>query len=66
MGFMLVDEQGRQITEADQRGLLLYNGGTVCDDSFTDNAARAICIELGYTSHQSWDSSGSWSIQVPN
>ena len=48
-----------------QEGLLLYKGGTVCDDYFDDIAANAICREMGrpygeatwkngnYYSHQS-------------
>ena len=30
-----------------ERGLLLYNGGTVCDDAFDDDSAAAICNEMG-------------------
>ena len=35
-------------------GLLLSNGGTVCDDSFSDNSADAICREMGFTGSRSW------------
>ena len=38
-------------------GLLLYKGGTVCDDSFTDTAADAICKDMNYTRAISWTSS---------
>ena len=34
--------------KAGELGLLLYNGGTVCNDGFADNAAKAICVELGF------------------
>ena len=45
-------------------GLLIYNGGTVCDDYFDQNAADAICSLMGFASSGSeWNSSSSWSIQ---
>ena len=59
MGFSLVDRQGNQIDPSNSRvqmGLLLWNGTTVCDDEFNDNAARAICKEIGYESAISWGS----------
>ena len=37
-----------------EQGLLLYMEGTVCDDGFDDNAANAICKEMGYESSQGW------------
>ena len=37
-------------------GLLLYNGGTVCDDNFDTRAAVAICHELGYRGDSNWTS----------
>ena len=37
-------------------GLLLYEGGTVCDDYFDDNSANAICREMGYSRSISWRS----------
>ena len=43
--------------------LLLYNGGTVCDDSFDNNAATAICREMGYTDALGWTSGSYWSAQ---
>jgi len=45
--FTLVDWMGRT-TRRGSEGLLLSNGGTVCDDYFTMNAAHAICKQLGY------------------
>ena len=35
-------------------GLLLYRGGTVCDNYFDDNAANAICRLLGYSGYLNW------------
>ena len=39
---------------AGQRGLLLYNEGTVCDDDFSDQSADAICLKLGYSRSSYW------------
>ena len=44
--FTLVDSAG-DVTESGELGLLLYNGGTVCDDQFDINAANAICHSMG-------------------
>ena len=41
-----------------EMGLLLYEGGTVCDDHFDDDSANAICIEMGYLRFTSWRSDG--------
>ena len=43
--FTLVDSAGNPV-EGQQLGLLLYRGGTVCDDKFHDNAAEAICRQI--------------------
>ena len=43
--------------------LLLYNGGTVCDDNFSNNSAEAICRLLGFSGHFSWSSGSKWEIQ---
>ena len=40
--------------EGDKYGLLLYKGGTVCDDRFDDTAADAICRQLNFTRAESW------------
>ena len=60
--FTLVDINGRAITD-ESKGLLLYNGGTVCDDSFSDNSGTAICREMGYDRQSSWESTTTWTIQ---
>ena len=52
--FRIVDTKGEDI-KTGQRGLLLYYGGTVCDyGSFDDNAADAICREMGYSGSDNW------------
>ena len=59
--FHIVDESGNK---GGTYGLLLYNGGTVCDDGFDQNAADAICSLLGYAaSNSEWDSEYKWSNQ---
>ncbi|KAL5257455.1 hypothetical protein ACHWQZ_G012408 [Mnemiopsis leidyi] len=32
----------------DVKGMLIYNGGPVCFNQFSDNAATAVCNEMGY------------------
>ena len=59
-GFGLIDSSGNQVTTPGVEGLLTYNGGTVCDDGFTDNAAAAICQHLGFGGASSWTSSGTF------
>ena len=39
-----------------ERGLLLYKGGTVCDNSFSDYTASAICRKMGYKQAADWTS----------
>ena len=41
-------------------GLLLYNGGTVCDDNFSDDSANAICREMGHLRATIWGSGSSY------
>ena len=60
--FRIVDEDGNDVTER-ERGLLLYNSGTVCDDNFNDNAAFAICKEMGYVSAITWESGNYFDVQ---
>ena len=45
--FTLVDNRGRRIN-GQREGLLLFNGGTVCDDGFSMNSAHAVCRTMGY------------------
>ena len=44
-------------------GLLLSNGGTVCDDGFSANSADAICRKMGYLGQMSYTSGSKWGIQ---
>lgn len=55
-GFRLVNSRGRRIRNHHnhQYGLLLYNGGTVCDDYFSTNSAHAICRLMGFHSASGW------------
>ena len=53
--FSIVDVNGNSITD-EQEGLLLYKGGTVCDDLFNDDTAHTICREMGYHGAYSWRS----------
>ena len=60
--FSLVDEDGNKV-KATERGLLLFNGGTVCDDNFDENSAEAICRQMGYSGILSWTSGTYYDIQ---
>ena len=60
--FLLKDSSGN-IVGAETEGLLITNGGTVCDNGFSDNSADAICREMGYFSHTAWTSGNKWQIQ---
>ncbi|XP_063689478.1 deleted in malignant brain tumors 1 protein-like [Bolinopsis microptera] len=60
--FSLVDTNGH-IVGAGILGLLIINGGTVCDGSFTDYSADAICRKMGYNGQMSWTSGSKWDIQ---
>ena len=57
-----MDSEGLDI-EGEQLGLLLYKGGTVCDDEFTYYAAEAICKQMGYLYAARWTSDESSDIQ---
>ena len=57
MDFKLVDEMGNDITEAGVQGLLIYKGGTVCDDDFNERAADLICQSMGWHSAAAYTSS---------
>ena len=58
-----MDYEGNIITEEGQLGLLLYKEGTVCDDSFNDNAANAICRQMGFEEATRWTNDESFGIQ---
>ncbi|KAL5268609.1 hypothetical protein ACHWQZ_G002453 [Mnemiopsis leidyi] len=58
-GFVIVDLEGNEVNSKEE-GLLLYGGGTVCDDFFNYNAANAICKELGFGAASHWASAGGW------
>ena len=54
--FVIVDEKGEILTGPGE-GLLLYRGGTVCDDiMFSSMSAAAICRFLGFERVESWSS----------
>ena len=60
--FSIVDQNG---VDGGTSGLLLYNGGTVCDNGFDSNAANAICSHLGYSFNGSiWTSEYKWGVQT--
>ncbi|XP_063678693.1 uncharacterized protein LOC134814490 isoform X2 [Bolinopsis microptera] len=44
--FELIDKYARTV-EDQHEGLLLFDGGTVCDDEFGDFSAESICIAMG-------------------
>jgi hypothetical protein len=44
--FTLVNSTGNALEDG-EFGLLLINGGTVCNDEFDNNAALAICNSMG-------------------
>ena len=50
--FYLVDENGQYTQNG--HGLLMYQGGTVCDDKFNDEAAEWVCRMMGFWSTSSW------------
>ena len=55
VGFRIVNNRGEDVETGDI-GLLLYNGGTVCDDYFSYNSANAICREMGQPRAVTWRS----------
>ena len=61
-GFSLVDSDGNTVGP-EELGLLLWNGGTVCNYRFNNNSADAICRVLGYKHHYRWTSGEKWEIQ---
>ena len=61
--FQLIDEDGGRVAPQTGWGLLLYKGGTVCDDSFDDMAAHAICRRMGYSDYIRWINGVGWAVQ---
>ena len=59
----LVDSSGSQITSPGVEGLLIYNGGTVCDDEFNYKSAHAICKLMGFVGSMGWRSREFFPIQ---
>ena len=60
--FDIVDRNGTSVASEDE-GLLIYKDGTVCDDSFSDHSADAICIEMGFNGALSWGTGNLFDIQ---
>ena len=65
-----MDSEGNNITEGQQLGLLLYRGGTVCNEDqssshyyFTLDYAKAICKEMNFTHALRWTVRESFDIQ---
>ena len=53
--FSLVDDTGNT-AESGQLGLLLYQGGTVCNEFFNNQTAEAICRRMNFSSAIEWKS----------
>ena len=60
--FTLVNSEGKEITEKEQLGLLLYRGGTVCGLS-DFKVADAICKEMNFTRAETWTTDVNFDIQ---
>ena len=60
-----MDREGNEVQRAGgEANLLLYKGGTVCDDHFNSYAADAICGEMGFTNATGrFDSGNEYSFQ---
>ena len=54
-------DQNNNKVGARVEGLLLSNGGTVCDDSFSENSADAICDKMGFSESINWRYGNFWS-----
>ena len=59
----MVDSSGSQITSPGMEGLLIFSGGTVCDDGFNGNSAHAICKLMGFDRFERWKNGKFFSIQ---
>ena len=60
-GFYLLDIN-RHVTTTGY-GILMYSGGTVCDDAFNDNTANWVCRMMGYESLNAWENDRKYSWQ---
>ena len=56
--FIIVNAHGEEVSPGEQ-GLLLFKGGTVCDDGFSEQSAHAICREMGYLESRGWSNGNS-------
>ena len=48
------------MTTGEQEGLLIFGGGTVCEDNFSGDSTNAICRELGFAAASQWRSGLVW------
>ena len=62
ISFSLVDSYGGAVRPG-VLGILIADGGTVCDDDFSDNSADAICRKMGYDGHMQWRNGHVFDIQ---
>ena len=66
--FELVNSRGEPY-KSEELGLLLYNGGTVCDDAFGTIEANVICLQMGFEGVNGWQTFASemprdWSFRL--
>ena len=52
--FSLIDVKGNSL-QSEQLGLVLYQGGTVCNEKFDNKTAEAICRQMGFSSAIKWN-----------
>ena len=65
MEFTLVDvNDGVEITSPGVRGLLVFRGGTVCDDDFNGRTADLICQSMGWKSASIFSSGYTYDVSV--
>ena len=62
--FVLGDENGNEIDD-DRESLLLFEGGTVCNNGWNDNVAHAVCRSMGRHDAVSWRNGNSRYIRGP-
>ena len=58
----LVDPNGDPVGN-DQRGLLMYKGGKVCSEGFSDIAANFFCTKLGFSGAKGWSNGHYFTLQ---